>query len=233
MKPLTLWAALLLIPAMTGTFVQAQNENSAPSSPKEPLVHRAPTLASWTITFKYKDETPSAEGTPPPKYLPDLPRTFTVTKTNKTYWEQITLRSGKKYEKWVLDNVQLKSAVDGPSIIPIPPPSKESPEPDYSDYHKSDFEGLEWVSPGSYQGIKSYDGKPAYLFATTKSGQKVTAFLSVDTQLPLYLSDEDTTRTYVYNPAPSAPITPPANFLTVLETYKRGLEALKYHASPP
>jgi len=219
-----LWASI-------GLSIALAQDNTQPL-PKNPVLRRMPAFASWSVTFKYKDEVVAQESGKP-RALPDRVLSVTFTKTNKTYWEQTGMRSGKKYEKWIFDGVQLETEPDSPSIIPIPPPTKDMPESEYSDYSHGDFQGLQWVSLDTYKGIASYEGKRAFLFEAEKEGQKVTAILSMDMQLPLYSSVGDVACVYAYNVAPSTPLTPPARFLAVLATHKKGLEALKYHPSRP
>ena len=199
----------------------------AQSAPKLPMVHRMSAFASWTVTHEYKDS--SGKSQTPPSAIQSL----TVTKTDKTYWLQTLLASGKKTETWVFDGTQLQSTPDGVSIYLVPAPTKESPQPLYVDYSKNEFEELEWLSPSNYKGIDTYQGKPIYRFEMAKSGAHLTALLSVDSQLPLYFSDGQETYVYSYNPPPVALLTPPRRFLDVLATHKRGVEALKYHPSSP
>jgi len=189
-------------------------------------------MSSWTVTYAYAEEK-VPPGKQPPGYLANSVRTYTVTKTGKIYHEETTLISGKKVEKWVLDNLQLESVVDGPSIIPIPPPTPVDPQPDYSDYSRTDFKGLEWISMSNYSGVNSEDGKAAYSFEATRGGQKVTALLDMTSQLPLASTDGGVTCTYAFNTPPTSPLVLPPDFQKVLDAYKRGMEALKFHPSPP
>lgn len=210
--------------------LSAQTDNEA--VPKPPALHRAPAMASWTVTYTYAEEKPP-DGKAPPAYVTNLVRTFAVTKTGKTYHEETTLLSGKKQDKWVLDGLQLESIIDSPSIIPIPPPTPDDPQPDYSDYARTDFKGLEWVTMKNYTGRQSSEGKTVFAFASTRSGQKVTAQLDVASQLPISATEGGMTCTYVFNAPPTAPLQLPPDFQKVLDAYKRGVEALKYHPSPP
>jgi len=220
----------LLLYAIAGLTL-ALGQDSA-GSPKPPALHRAPAMSSWTVTYAYAEEK-VPPGTPAPGYLANSVRTLTVTKTGKTYHEETTLISGKKRDKWVLNNLQLESVVDSPSIIPIPPSTPQEPQPDYSDYSHTDFKGLEWVTMSNYTGVKSSEGKPAYEFEIEHGGQKVSALLDVTSQLPLSSTEGGTTCTYVFNSPPTSPLVLPPNFQSVLDAYKRGMEGLKFHPSPP
>lgn len=218
MKPLNLLAVLWLVPAMTGAFAQT----SVIPVPKNPMVHRAPAFASWTITFTYNGEKPAGSA--------NLIQSMTVTKTNKTYWEQTTWSAGNREEKWISDGNQLETAGNGKVIIIIRPPSAAEPSPDYSDYNRSDFPGLEWVSSGNYKGIETHQETPFFHFETA---DKKEALLSIETQLPLFSTDSSVSSTYTYNPPPTAPLIVPKRFLDVLDIHKTGLERYKYHPSLP
>jgi len=221
---------LLLV---TTGFAHAFAQNSNPPPPKNPVLHRAPDMASWTVQFKYKaDEAPAASAKPQSTNANQI-QSLAVTKTHKTFWVQTVLASGKKDEKWVFDGHQLETVNNGKAIVIIAPPTALEPSPEYSDYSHTDFAGLDWVSLDAYKGLGSLDGKRVYQFESQKDGNKVIAMLSVDTQLPLYSSDGGTTCVYTYNQAPTVPLVPPEKFLAVLATYKKGLEAFKYHVSTP
>ena len=224
MKPHQFAVVLCVASGISISFAEPEK----PPAPTSPVVHRVPAFASWTIQFKYQeDEMPA-------KPLDSRVESLTVTKTNKTVWEQRLLKSGQKEDKWIFDGIQLMTADNGKSIVPIAPPTPEEPiSPDYSDYRRSDFEELDWVSLSTYKGLGTYQGKPVYLFEVAKSERKNVACLSTETQLPLYASDGKVVRTFIYNPPPSEPLVPPAKFLAVVAAHKRGLESLKFHPSPP
>lgn len=226
-RPLSFLAGWLVLGA---SLALAQSPGSGP---KSPVLPRTPAFSSWTMQFKYKDEEKAAVPDDKPQYFGDRIRSVTVTKTNKTYWERTTLTSGKTYEKWVFDDVQLQTLPDSAAIFPIPPPTKDSPEPYYSDYSQGDFPELKGVSPANFKGIQKNDGREVYAFEVTRAGSTITVFLSVDTQMPVSVSDGDSVCTYIFNAAPSGALAPPERFLDVLRRHKKGLEALKYRPSLP
>lgn len=209
---------------VTGAFAQT----SGPLEPTEPVLHRPPHFASWTIVYKYKGEEKETAN------QVDRVQSVTITKTNKTYREIAIFSSGKKREKWIFNGTQLMTVPDSGAIVAIPAPAGEDfISPEYSDYSKSDFEGLGWVSLETYKGVRNYEGKPAFLFEATKSGSILTAILSAETQLPLYFSDGNESRSYVYNSPPSVLLNPPERFSSVLQKHRKGLELLKRNPSPP
>jgi hypothetical protein len=162
-----------------------------------------------------------------------LIQSITVTKTNDTYREILVFKSGATQEKWIYEGMELMKASGTNVVVPIPPPTTETPNPDWADYSHSDFKRVEWVSPDYYKGAKNFEGKPAYSFEKGGSGEKkLIAYLSADTQLPLFCSDWETTRIYTYNPAPSEPLVLPPDFLNTMQTFKKGIQSLTRHTNP-
>ncbi len=219
---------LIVLLALTAGCTYAQ---TAPPLAK-PYLHRAPALSSWIITYTYKTDAPKP-GETSPKPTPvaiDRIVSVTVIKNGKTYNEVTLWTSGRRDEKWNLDGIQLSTSADGRSIVPIPPPTEEVPQPDYSDYSRHDFEGFEWLAADHYKGVEERQGTPAFHFA---SGTKQQAYLSVENHLPLLLDDGEIERTYTYTKPDAAALVPPEKFVKVLRDYKAGMAALRFHASPP
>ena len=223
-KPFLLLALLGLSPALTGAFAQT----SGALRPKEPIVSRAPDFASWTITYLYKEATAKSPSEKPPAPS-DRIQSVTLTKTDKTYWMQTAWASGKKEEKWIFNGTQFQTLANGKVITIITAPTPEEPSPEYLNFNKGDFPELEWVSAKNYKTVEDYEGKKAFRF---EEGDK-KALLSIETQLPINSDDGDLSLVYTFNSPPIAPLVPPKRFLDVLATYRRGLEAQKYHPSPP
>lgn len=201
--------------------------NAQDAKPKTPLVPRTPPFATWTVRIQYQDEEKKTPADAPPD-LATRQRAGTVTKTNEIYREEVTLASGKKYEKWAVDGTQWMIPPTGNALIPISPPSSNNSSSDYRDYSQSDFPELSWISLSNFKGVSSYEGREAFRFETpTKK-----AFLSTGTQLPLYLKDEEATRLYTYGTAPSAPLVPPEKILKAIKKWKAWLRAQSFNGVP-
>ena len=220
-------AALIL--TVTGNAL-AQNTELPP--PKEPVLHRLPAFASWTVTFKHQeDEKKTGEagqtGVQPLKANPyifaDQAASVTITKTGNIWWEQTTWKSGPKTETWIFNSMRA-GMVPGTNRIVAMPFSNERAEA--FDYRREDFEGLGWVSLANYKGVKSYLGKPAYVFmsnpspAGSEEKPERMAILSIEDQWPVYFRDGATERTYTYNPAPSSPLVPPDKIMKIFNKWK-------------
>ena len=194
-----------------------------PPSPKDPIVQRAPAFASWTITFASAPKPPSAQPTQASKLIIDRPASIAVTKTNRTYREVITFKSGHKTERWISNGIELITLPGSDQVCYVR--HGEMIVADAFDYSKSDFQSLEWLSLENYLGIKKYEGKSVFAFGPTpvqagdnKPRKDKSALLSVEGQLPLSTADEfGVTRTYTYNSPPTSPLIPPEKFLKVFK----------------
>lgn len=215
---------IIVLPLVMGMPFSSATPDPPPV-PTAPLVRRAPEFASWTVQIRKKAE----EGRQ--ATAASRPDCLTVTKTNQTYREQMTTGSGEKLEKWTVEHVQFLAGDNDGTFSLISPPNGEDPSPEYFDFGESDFEGLGWVSLENYKGVKDYHGAPAFFFESTTDGK--TALLSTSTQLPLFSDDRFVARSYTYNRPPSTPLVLPAGMLKIVETNRRGLEALKIRPSLP
>jgi len=227
------WSFVVLSIALTLVSTEyAPAQNPEPPPPREPVLHRLPDYASWTVSFKYQeDEDKPGEagqaGVQPLKANPyvfaDQAASVSITKTGNIWWEQTTWLSGLKTESWIFNSMRA-GMVRGPNRIVAMPFSYARAEA--FDYRREDFEGLGWVSLSNYTGVKNYLGKPAYVFVSNPStaGNEAkagrTAILSIEDQWPLYFRDGTTERTYTYNPAPSAPLVPPDKIMKIFNKWK-------------
>jgi len=223
LKLFLFFAILWSSPLLPEAWAQSAN----PPRPKEPIVSHAPNFASWTITYTYREVTPKSPAKPVAPS--DRIQSVTLTKTDKTYWMQTTWTSGKKEEKWIFNGIQFETLANGKVVTIIAAPTPEEASPEYLNFSGGDFPELEWVSAKNYKTVEDYEGKKAFRF---EEGDK-KALLSIETQLPINSDDGDLSLVYTFNSPPIAPLVPPKRFLDVLATYRRGLEAQKYHPSPP
>jgi hypothetical protein len=205
---------------------------AAPAEPRTPLLPRMPAFSSWNIAFQYAGEDKQARPDAPPRHLGNVPRRVVVTKTKDVCREQVQLATGKQVERWDFAGTQFHSDEDG-IVFLIIPPSEETPDPEYYDRRRSDFPELNWINKSNYLGVEDFRGKPAFHFEAEKDGKKFSAFLSVESQMPLAFSDGSATRLYNLNPPPSGQLEPPPAFLSAYNRHKQAMDALRYRPSPP
>ncbi len=169
MKSRILEVVFAILPVV-GINVASWAADPGVPAPKEPIVRRLSSPASWTVTFHYPDDlrqsrkssskAPASPHADPHLQL-DRQETVTVTKAGKVWREQSLWSSGNTTETWIYNDMRAGTSPGSHAIAAI---TFSSDEPEELDYRKSDFESLEWVSLDHYKGVKDYAGKPAYLF---------------------------------------------------------------------
>lgn len=201
--------------------------------PKFPVLARLPESAAWTMSYRYPTDAKSdASPTPTPKPNPyvfsDRKRTVTVSKAGQVWNEQIEWTSGNHTELWIYNNMRA-GIIPGTKKLALIPFSAESAES--FDYRRMDFEGLDWIKPENYKGLAKWQGKPVYFFEegspsladkpvdipAGKWGATRWAVISPETRLPLVSYDGRAEREYRYKAAPTTPLTPPENFLSLFQ----------------
>ncbi len=252
------WPVAPLLLLFAGLTVRAQNEIPPP---KAPLLPRAPERAEWVVTYRFDYDKAKDDGLLPrtgqkpseAKSSPGVvPQETDISKDGKTYREVITWSDGHKTEKWIAKGLEVFDTPDG-SVMRIMPPGAVY-APSYSDYSRSDFEDVEWISEGNYVGVRTWNGMPVYAFevaankhtptprekaaratgdpaAQTSSGTYV-AYLDVHTQLPLYLDNGQIIRTFTYPKDNPKELAPPPKFAKALESWTKEIQR-KTVAPPP
>ncbi len=228
----TLAKPFLVMIGLLAVLSAASGQSPTPPEPRQPLLPRAPANASWSIAFKYSGEEKPSETNTPPRPLGEVPRNVVITKVNTVYREQIELATGKKVERWDFSGTLFSSNSEGTVFLNVAP-TEDTPSPDYYDRRSSDFPELSWISKATYRGVGNFQGKQAFHFETERDGRKLSAYLSLDSQMPLWFSDGIATRTYTFNPPPTGPLVPPPAFVKAYNRHKQAMEALNYRPSPP
>jgi hypothetical protein len=159
-----------------------------------------------------------------------------VTKTGTIYHEGVAVSDGERREKWCIGNVQatILPGVSQPQLSSVGGVGNA----DSSDYTQSDFSSFDWVSKKNYSAIATVEGVPCFVFHAAIANDPVpdttgtanlgapannpngppqipptgqTAYVAMDSHLPVLLASEGTIYFYQFQPAPSAPLTiPPA-----------------------
>jgi len=161
------------------SFLHAQSPPD--QRPSEPILKRAPSIAEWTITFRSDRDkalkgvigadSGSAENTAVKKF--DSLKSLTVSKSGATYREIFRESDGPTTEKWIADGLQVYETTHSKMIARSILPSSSYSD-NYSDYRRSDFEELEWVSPQNFVGIKDLNGRKVFEFRVDSAERKLT-----------------------------------------------------------
>lgn len=230
-------------------------------APSEPALKRAPANSEWTIQLyenrektqeaigKNGLENPQGDGPAEPR---SLPKSVTVSKDGTTYREVVQWDDGRSSEKWISDNMQVYTQRFSGQLARAASPYSD----DYSDYRRSDFEGLEWVNRSNFQGIKDMKGRKVFEFrvdadkrplnareasiladpnevkpvasgseqytdASAKASPGYTAYLDVQTQLPVYFDDGVTIRIYKFSERGPGKLVIPPQFAAELDAWKK------------
>jgi hypothetical protein len=141
--------------------------------PTGPLLKRAPDAYEWEIRVDTEESArPPQDGKAPP---PPPPKTVVVTKGGKVVREVIAYSNGSAIELWHRGGVTLSRnpSTHAWSVSPRSTVGFESP-----DYVSSDFSGLEWISPATFTGIQSLQGRKVIVF-TGSVCDKGTTDLSI------------------------------------------------------
>lgn len=157
------------------------NESTRPS---EPVLKRAPSNAEWTILiYENREKTQAAvsehglevpQGSDPadgPKEVRTQPKSITVSKSGNTYREITRWEDGRTREKWIEGDRQVYEAPFSGQLTR----SGSVYSDDYSDYRRSDFEPLEWVSMENFQGIKDLKGRKVFEFRVDAGKRRLNA----------------------------------------------------------
>jgi hypothetical protein len=170
---------------------------------------RAPELAHWTVTYTY-DATdkpvvpapPPAVDLPPPPPLV-LPQELSVTKSGRIYHSELRIENGPDVDQWWVDGIQL-SRTKGETDYMIY--HGAGGEAFGNDFQRSDFPDLDWIGPAAYSGVETIEGTKCFVFRTqvpvakdddpdalsaaeriaaAKYTMEITAWISIESRLPL------------------------------------------------
>jgi hypothetical protein len=158
---------LLFVMLSAVVAAQAQQRTPSPSVPPlppGPLLNRTPEFCRWTIVTQ-----PQAGGATGVQggasrttaKMVEPPQQVTFTKTGSIILEQDLLPNGQIQEVWNVGTVQATIRPGGsPPILG----SAGGGDLDHVNFVKSDFAGLDWVSPQTYVGTAAYQGRKCLVF---------------------------------------------------------------------
>lgn len=177
------------------------------------------------------------------------PKKITVTKNGKTYRERTQWSNGKVTEKWILDAYQV---LELPNVEGLTRVGLAGRSPYLSDYSRSDFEDLEWISNETYKGAKRMGGVDLYEYiyeppprpqmaeapsgddhdriAVEQESRKV-AYIGVNSQRPYYYDDGEYVRVYSYSSGPVEKLVLPEKFAKEFRAWQEEINSRKRKVS--
>jgi len=213
-KP-ALFCATLALAAVPALNAQTASATPAPM-PSGPLLRlRAPDLARWIVTFN-----PGGGG------KAGFSRKVAVTKTGQIRHEQTLEANGQRREKWCVGDLDYSKPAGSKRYLAYTGRSFTGGVIDerlYTDYSKTDFPGMEWVSAKNYATVRPVMNRDCIVFERKAAGGEAAATACVDlqTRLPVVLREGNETRVYEFQAAPQAALSLPAEIRADLELRAR------------
>ena len=212
--------------------------------PDGPALKRAPDFSKWTVTYAYPPADKNKDTAGPMRLAKS-----TVTKSPNIYFEQKTYTDGTIRGSWRIGDMQISFSTASNTLNIYQPSSFVSSASGelladpavYTDYSKTDFPGLEWVSAQNYVGVQKQSGDEYMVFQTNVSAgsftgvlpahSPVTAYINLQTRLPTRLATQESTASYTFEPQPPTPLSLPPELQQLLEKRAKGIKNMT-SASP-
>jgi hypothetical protein len=218
---LLIFSGILYLP-----LAQAQ-QPKIPPLPRGPLLNNAPSFSEWLVSVT-SDPVDPDKGVVPKKFDS---RTL-VRKTGDIRNEIKVTVDNPKAESWFKDGWQAKLVGNGkPPLVFLPGANTLAGV--YTDYGKGDFFGFGWISKRNYAGIQKISGADCIIFhaepppdptaaispapnsgsaassPATPAFTGTTAYIALDSRLPVMLKEPDKTTLYEFKQPPTAMLTLP------------------------
>ncbi len=178
-----------------------------------------------------------------------------VVKTEPTIFEVNVDGRGQRTEMWHHEGIRVVKLPG--AAAPIIIPSRSAANDIYTvDFTKSDFAGLDWIAADCYKGMAKFQGRDCIMLegtvspldanakaqeASAMAGEdgshfekmevRATAYIELQSRLPLLVTFGSEKRTYQYGPAPTAPLTLPPDIATPVKAYAERMRRLSAPAA--
>jgi hypothetical protein len=230
---------LCILMSMGFALPLCAQDSKIPPLPPGPLLKRAASYSAWTVTFQGQPEEgkePLKTGTTGEggaKEKEAVTMASTVIKTGSTILEQTVDAAGHRYQIWHSGGLRIVAGISAPMV------SADYGGGDIFsiNFTSSDFAGLGWLSPTTYAGITKCEGRDCIIFSGTVSpldakaqvderayieqaralGQPApdplkvpaTAYIDLESRLPLLVIFGKQKRIYQYGVPPQTPLALP------------------------
>lgn len=179
-----------------------------------------------------------------------------VIKTGPIIFEESVDGKGQRIEVWHVSGLRVMKRPDVPR--PVVSPEYSGGDIHSVNFAVSDFAGLDWISAKTFTGTAQYQGKDCLVFNENVSpltarlkeeeiisidqakvfgreipGQRkvaATAYIDIESRLPLLVTFGNEKRIYEYGSPPSAPLQLPADVASQVKEYVMRIKRL---SAPP
>lgn len=222
--------------------MQAQEQEIPP--PTAPFVAPVPDSISWKMAFSKPKRAEGAKpDTDPTKQLSGdrYVRTVDVIKSGTLRREITVWSNGFTAQSWVVDGLNVS---EDPSkelvIMPVAGSSKEKKD------GVADFPLFSWINLKNYKGVEEIGGKKCYAykqavpmtqvapgyFATLPGmSSQASAYVAVDTGLPVAVRVDDITIAYTFGPGSDTPLSVPDKFKQSIVDYQKAEQRMVHRPS--
>lgn len=180
-----------------------------------------------------------------------------IVKTGATILEVNMDAQGKREEIWHVSGIRAMKLPG--ATTPIVCPDFGGGDIHSIDFASSDFAGLDWISANTYTGVAKFQGRDCIEFKgnvspleasvkrqeagaimeaeasgeTAHDEMKVaaTAYIDLETRLPLLVIFGEEQRIYQYGAPPTTPLSPPAEVAGPLKAYAERIKRLSAPAA--
>lgn len=208
-------------------------EGTLPLPPRDPLVKRAPTFSSWTISLAIKQDANAPAGSNAAENGTRTVKEVTIVKTGDTYQESKVWNDGTTGVRWIYQSNVLFMNPNSSQIY-ILDAEQARTMPSSNNYETSDFPDVDWISTANFMDIAMCDGHLCYRFqgAPPVDNKQNTyppksAWIDGKTGLPVAVEDKGVLKRYTFKDAPSQKLELPPNLAIALQKYLKLVDAAK------
>jgi hypothetical protein len=166
-----------------------------------------------------------------------------ITKTGPIIHQESVDFRKLKQDAWIKGNTE---------TVMFPGWKSPTIQPLSQDYSKVDFPGFEWIAAGNFAGIQKLFGNDCLVFIngaaatpsqatdapktglpTDADPNRATAWVALDSRLPVLLTGQGMLHTYQFRPPPQAMQTLPAAVQALMDSYASQLNDLYGRKADP
>ena len=239
MKKLTL-STLILLAGCTAWAQQSVPSSTIPPLPKGTLLKHAPEFSQWIVTSSTptaaasKGTLASVSDAAGSKVL----KRVQVIKTGSTRYILDVESNGTRMETWCAGTKQVYLRPEWKH--PMLADESDIKDPMSVDISKTDFPGCEWVSAKNYKGIQKLSGRDCIFFSdtvvitqeivpgnsskTSSYQYQASAYVDLETRLPVMLVTPTEVAVYQFGTAPNSPLTLPAPVKEVIDEQEKAVK---------